>query len=68
MCNIAGYVGERDAAPILIGMMKREEGFAGGYYTGIATLSGGRLYHAKLTGDTDRLLALTGAAGSVKRT
>ncbi len=63
MCNIAGYVGERDAAPILIGMMKREEGFAGGYYTGIATLSGGRLYHAKLTGDTDRLLALTGAAG-----
>ena len=62
MCNIAGYVGERKAAPILIEMIKREEGFAGGFYTGIATVSAGRLYSAKLTGDTDRLLSLTEAA------
>lgn len=26
MCNIAGYVGERRAAPILIDMLRREEG------------------------------------------
>ena len=59
MCNIAGYVGERDAAPILIEMIKEQEGFNGGFYTGIATLHEGCIYYAKLTGDTDRLLALT---------
>ena len=31
MCNIAGYVGTKRAAPILLEMMKKEEGFAGGY-------------------------------------
>ena len=62
MCNIAGYVGERPAAPILIEMMLREEGFGGGYYTGIATLHEGKIYYEKLTGDTERLLALTNAA------
>lgn len=62
MCNIAGYVGTRPAAPILIEMMLREEGLAGGYYTGIATVHEGRLYYEKLTGDTNRLVALTKAA------
>lgn len=62
MCNIAGYVGERDAAPVLIEMIKEQEGFNGGFYTGIATLHEGKIYSAKLTGDTDRLLALTEAA------
>ena len=62
MCNIAGYVGTRDAAPILIEMIKREEGFAGGYYSGIATIHEGRIYYAKLTGDFERLLDLTEAA------
>lgn len=62
MCNIAGYVGTKEAAPILLQMIREEEGFAGGYYTGIATLHEGRIYYAKLTGDTDRLCALTDAA------
>ncbi|MBQ9805024.1 MAG: hypothetical protein IJW49_00725 [Clostridia bacterium] len=62
MCNIAGYVGSRSAAPILIEMMKREEGFAGGFYSGIATVHEGKIYYAKLTGDIDRLLAETDAA------
>ncbi|MCQ2427237.1 MAG: hypothetical protein MJ137_02385 [Clostridia bacterium] len=62
MCNIAGYVGEKDAAPVLIDLIKKEEGFAGGYYTGIATIHEGKLYYAKLTGDCDRLVALTNAA------
>ena len=26
MCNIAGYVGTKQAAPILLEMMKKEEG------------------------------------------
>ena len=32
MCNIAGYIGSKDAAPILAKMMQRQEGFGGGYY------------------------------------
>lgn len=62
MCNIAGYAGTRLAAPILIEMMKKQEGFLGGYYTGIATIHQGKIYYAKITGDTDRLVALTNAA------
>ena len=61
MCNIAGYIGEQNAAPILIDMIKKQEGFAGGYYTGIATIHEGKIYYAKLTGDTDTLLKETDA-------
>jgi len=62
MCNIAGYVGSRPAAPILIEMLRSEEGFWAGYYTGIATLHEGKIHYRKLTGDLDRLLSLTDAA------
>lgn len=62
MCNIAGYVGSEAAAPILIEMMRREEGLMAGYYTGIATIHKGKLYYAKLTGDLERLIKLTDAA------
>ena len=56
MCNIAGYVGTKPAAPILIEMMRREEGWDAGFYTGIATVSGGKLYTDKVVGDLDHLL------------
>ena len=56
MCNIAGYVGSRRAAPIIMEMLRREEGFAGGYYSGLATMQGGAIFHEKLTGDTDYLI------------
>lgn len=62
MCNIAGYVGTKPAAPILIEMMRREEGWDAGYYTGIATVDGGKLHTDKVVGDLDRLLELTAAA------
>lgn len=62
MCNIAGYAGTRAAAPVLMEMMRAQEGLCGGYYTGIATIHEGRLYYAKLTGDMERLDALTEAA------
>lgn len=72
MCNIAGYIGKEPAAPILIEMMRRQEGLNGGYYTGIATLGpDGRLYHAKVVGDVETLvrttdaLTLPGTAGIV---
>ncbi len=58
MCNIAGYVGERRAAPILLEMIKAQEGLNGGHFSGIATLHEGRIYYEKLTGDFDRLVAL----------
>ena len=59
MCNIAGYIGDRPAAPILIEMMRQQEGFCGGYYTGITTLHEGKLYHAKAMGDVEAFLEQT---------
>ncbi|MBO4528300.1 MAG: hypothetical protein IKX48_05845 [Victivallales bacterium] len=61
MCNIAGYTGNRQAAPILIDMMRHEEGYWGGYYTGIATVDNGRVYHAKVVGDVETLVRETDA-------
>ena len=61
MCNIAGYAGEKRAAPILIEMLRAQEGFDAGYYSGIATIHEGKIYHAKLTGDTQRLCDMTEA-------
>lgn len=61
MCNIAGYAGQKRAAPILIEMLRAQEGFDAGYYSGIATIHEGKLYHAKLTGDAQRLCDMTEA-------
>ena len=61
MCNIAGYVGTEPAAPILLDMLEREEGLAGGYYTGVATIHDGVLHYRKVVGDTARLRAVTDA-------
>ena len=55
MCNIAGYVGTKQAAPILMDMILKQEGLAGGYYTGISTIHEGKLYYARITGDMQRL-------------
>ncbi len=62
MCNIAGYVGERTAAPILIEMIRAQEGLNGGFYTGIATLHEGKIYYRKVVGDLETLLGRTDAA------
>ena len=61
MCNLAGYVGDKAAAPILLDMIARQEGFAGGYYTGIATIHEGKLYYRKVIGDVATLLKETDA-------
>ena len=57
MCVIAGYAGNRPAAPILVDMLRREQFFDGGLSTGIATIHEGKLYTAKVLGDLDALLA-----------
>ena len=61
MCMIAGYTGNRRAAPVLIDMLRREEGFWAGFYTGIATIDNGKLYYCKVLGDLGELLNTTDA-------
>ena len=61
MCNLAGYIGKERAAPVLLKMIKAQEGFGGGYYTGIATLHEGVLHWRKVVGDCDELLKQTDA-------
>ena len=62
MCNIAGYIGNKSAAPILIEMMKKQEGFGGGFYTGLSIHDGKRLQTVKVVGNLDNLLNETDAA------
>ena len=61
MCNIAGYAGTKQAAPILIEMIKKQENFDGGLSTGIATVHEGKLYWAKVLGNADDLAKKTDA-------
>ena len=57
MCNIAGYVGTKQAAPIVLDMLRRQEGFDGGHYTGLATIDDGKLYFKKDVGSIDYVFA-----------
>ena len=61
MCVIAGYSGNRRAAPILIDMIRKIERFDGGAPTGIVTIHEGKLYVAKALGDVDMLIKMTNA-------
>ena len=61
MCNIAGYVGEKQAAPILIDMLRREAVYDGGFSTGIATIHEGKIHWRKVIGTVDDLLSQTDA-------
>ena len=61
MCNIAGYSGSRQAAPILLEMLRREELFDGARCTGIATIHEGKIYWRKVVGDVETLIKTTDA-------
>ena len=61
MCNIAGYSGKRNAAPILIEMLRRQQSFDGGLSVGVATIHEGKLHYRKVVGDVDTLLRETDA-------
>ncbi len=56
MCNIAGYVGDLNATPILLKMIKAQEGLNGGFYSGLAVHDGKNLHYRKTIGDFDTLL------------
>ena len=59
MCNIAGYVGNRQAAPILLEMLRAQQDFDGGLSTGVATVHEGKLYYRKMVGSVDDLIENT---------
>lgn len=61
MCNIAGYIGTEQAASVVLDMIERQEGLAGGYYTGVATIDEGTLHYEKVIGDTAHLRKTTDA-------
>ena len=56
MCNIAGYSGSRQAAPILLEMLRRQQYYDSEQSTGVATIHEGKLYYRKLVGDVDHLI------------
>ena len=57
MCNIAAYVGTKQAAPIIVEMLRKQEGWDSGYYTGIATIHEGEFHLEKGVGSLEMLLA-----------
>lgn len=56
MCNIAGYAGKRQAAPILLEMLRKQELYDGDMSTGVATIHEGKLYYKKVVGNVDNFL------------
>lgn len=59
MCNIAGYVGNKQAAPILLDMLRAQELYNGDMSTGIATIHEGKLHCRKIVGTVDDLIRET---------
>ena len=59
MCNIAGYAGKENAAPILLEMLRRQAPYDGDMSTGVATIHEGKLYYRKIVGDVDTLIRET---------
>jgi len=61
MCNIAGYTGNKQAAPILLEMIRRQQPYDGDMSTGIVTIHEGKLHCRKVFGDVDTLIRETDA-------
>ena len=59
MCNIAGYSGNKQAAPILLEMLRRQQPYDGDMSTGIATIHEGKLHYRMIVGDVDKLIRET---------
>ena len=59
MCNIAGYAGNRQAAPILLEMLRWQEYYDGNVSTGVVTIHAGKLHYRKIVGTVDDLIKKT---------
>ena len=70
MCGIVGYVGDKDAAPVLVGGLKRLE-YRGYDSAGVAVLDGPALTVVRATGaghsSAEPLAALDGRDGRPRR-
>ncbi len=68
MCNIAGYVGDKNAAPILMKMILAQEGLDAGFFSGLAVHDGKRISYRKTKGDFGTLLRETDAEKLIGKT
>jgi glucosamine--fructose-6-phosphate aminotransferase (isomerizing) len=66
MCGIIGYVGEREAKPLLLQGLKRLE-YRGYDSAGIALREDGRLDYVRAVGNLENLVAAAGPNGSTSR-
>ena len=59
MCNIAGYSGSKQAAPILLEMIRKQQYYDGDVCTGVATVYEGKIHYRKIVGDVDTIIRET---------
>lgn len=59
MCNIAGYSGSKQAAPILLEMIRKQQYYDGDVCTGVATIHKGKIHYRKIVGDVDTIIRET---------
>ena len=59
MCQLAAYVGDREATPILLESLRFQEGYMGANATGVATLHKGSIHLIKDSGPVDEVKSKT---------
>jgi len=59
MCQLAAYVGSREAAPILLESLRLQEGYLGAHATGLATVHRRKIHLVKDNGPVDDVTAKT---------
>ncbi len=59
MCNIAGYAGKKQAAPILLEMIRKMQPFDGDTAVGIATIYEGKIHYRKFFGTAEDFIKQT---------
>ena len=61
MCNIAGYAGNKPAAPALLEIIRRQQYYDGNMSAGIVTYHEGKLYRRCISGSVEDLMEKTDA-------
>ena len=63
MCQLAAYVGSRDAAPILLESLRLQEGYLGAHATGLATVHRRKMHLVKDNSPVDEVVKKTERGG-----